>query len=241
MFLPFRSQQRWGGKKIEGKQWTLVAGMLTLGHLFGVSIYTVHLKLLWSLLLHQNQKVSHMVIRKCRGMWFWWKKLQRSKGSCTLRLITGTCEDFCPPFPVASLASAFLLSSARSLQSWGDTSHAAARRANMSPFQPSLYRDSTSPSILYTGMAQQQGERASLPMTIRAALPHDRNSFLQEKWAVPSTNSPKAFFSPFQLTAMYHCKFYTHHLDKHTEEKKALRTVAHGKMKNIPLKHNFLW
>lgn len=37
---------------------TVIAGMLLLSHLFGVYIYTVSLKLVWSFLLNQNQKVS---------------------------------------------------------------------------------------------------------------------------------------------------------------------------------------
>lgn len=58
-FLPFRSQQRRGRKK----KWrrateTEIAGMLLLSHLFGVYIYTVSLKLVWSFLLNQNQKGS---------------------------------------------------------------------------------------------------------------------------------------------------------------------------------------
>lgn len=34
-----------------------------------------------------------------------------------------------------------------------------------------------------------------------------------------TANFSKGVFLPFQLTAMYHCKFYIHHLYKQTEPK----------------------
>lgn len=35
---------------------TVIAGLFILSYLFGLYIYTVSLKLVWSFLLHQNQK-----------------------------------------------------------------------------------------------------------------------------------------------------------------------------------------
>lgn len=71
-------------------------------------------------------------------MWFLWENSQRNKNSCMLMFIIGNCGDFCPPFPVESLTSAFPLPTAWLLQSQGDAPHASSS-SNVPPLQSSLH------------------------------------------------------------------------------------------------------
>lgn len=101
-------------------------------------------------------------------------ELQRSKDSYTLRFITGNCEDFWPPFPVASLTKAFLLCTACLLESQGDASHASSS-SNLPPFQLSLHWAPSTATHSLCEHLQEGEEDAALHHACQSCLsPSDR-------------------------------------------------------------------
>ena len=121
----------------------------------------------------KSERQSHMVIRECRGIRFLWKKLQRSKGSYTSVL----------PSASSLVPSCYLVLNSFKAREMPHIQQLEALACHLSS-HPSI-RDPTLPHIRYMGMAQQEGEDASLPHGHQSGLsPSDRISFLQEMCAL---------------------------------------------------------